>query len=470
MKTNKSSFLKVFYYTAIIFLAACHQEQSQNNKSHSYSKGRVIEKMICKKSASQNYSLYLPSSYHPDKAWPVIFFFDAHARGVLPLSKYKQLADKYGYILAGSNNLQNQQVWDEIKYSAQILLDDVTTRFNIDKRRIYASGFSGGARVASSLALLGGNFAGIISCAAGFPQSNDKPKYMFTWFGIVGNEDFNYLEMKNSELYLGNSPLKHQLVIFEGKHDWPPQDIMEEAFLWLEVNAFKEKYEQTNDSLLFSIRKKFEAQISLYEDEHDHVARFIALNKTINFLDGLHDISSYRKYLAVMEISKEYQNEKGSETIIENREYSKQEEYRNAFSAKKVNWWKNEIDGLFNLEKSKDHKISLMAKRLINYISLIAYMNASGALNAMNNNATEQYLQIYKMADPENPDFHYLTACFFAKQNKLQEALNSLAKATDYGFADIDKAKEDNNLRSLQNHEEFLLLLKKIETNQAGKQ
>jgi hypothetical protein len=54
--------------------------------------------------------------------------------------------------VAGSNNSRNGPM-PEIQAAVSALLTDTEARFPIDSRRVYATGFSGGARVATGLAM-----------------------------------------------------------------------------------------------------------------------------------------------------------------------------------------------------------------------------------------------------------------------------------------------------------------------------
>jgi hypothetical protein len=69
--------------------------------------GQVIERVLCAGSPGQSYALYLPSNYTPSRRWPILYAFDPGARGRIPVALYKDAAEKYGYIVAGSNNSQN---------------------------------------------------------------------------------------------------------------------------------------------------------------------------------------------------------------------------------------------------------------------------------------------------------------------------------------------------------------------------
>ena len=69
--------------------------------------GQIIEKVVCANNAAQSYALYLPSSYSPTGKWPILYAFDPGARGKIPLERFKEAAEKYGWIVVGSNNSRN---------------------------------------------------------------------------------------------------------------------------------------------------------------------------------------------------------------------------------------------------------------------------------------------------------------------------------------------------------------------------
>ena len=61
-------------------------------------------------------------------------------------------AEQYGYIVAASNNSRNGP-YDVSTAAAQAMSTDVGRRFSIDPQRVYLAGMSGGARVATGIAL-----------------------------------------------------------------------------------------------------------------------------------------------------------------------------------------------------------------------------------------------------------------------------------------------------------------------------
>jgi len=219
-------------------------------------KGQIIDDVKCEKDASQSYALYLPSNYTPDRAWPVLLAFDARANGKAPVTTYQAAAEKYGYIVAGSKNSRNGPYAIGVE-AAHAMFVDVTTRFHTDLKRIYATGHSGGSRLAMGLALQKDKrYAGVVASSAAFPFPNPPDKLDFPVFGTAGTEDFNYIEMQQFDRLM-KSP--HRVRIFTGGHTWPTSELAIEAIEWLELQAMRSGFEPRNEKSIdafFAAAKK----------------------------------------------------------------------------------------------------------------------------------------------------------------------------------------------------------------------
>src|ERR1051326_3271850 len=186
-------------------------------KAQELPRGKVIEKVVCQTNANLSYALYLPSNYTPEKRWPILYGFDPGARGSVPVERFKEAAEKYGYIVAGSNNSRNGP-GVPLSEIVKALLADTQTRFSIDDRRLYATGLSGGARVACMVAeALKGAITGVIACGAGFPPGAGPSKNTpFIFFGTAGSEDFNLIELKELDKTLSSLSITPRVVFFKG--------------------------------------------------------------------------------------------------------------------------------------------------------------------------------------------------------------------------------------------------------------
>jgi poly(3-hydroxybutyrate) depolymerase len=196
-------------------------------------RGQIIDPVKCAADQLQTYALYLPSHYSPDRPWKLILAFDPRGQGRQGVEHLEAAAEKYGYIVAGSNNSRNGPPQVSLT-AAQAMWTDVGKRFSINPKRIYTAGFSGGARIAMKVAFDSGQIAGVIASSAGFPPGHRRSDLKFVVFGTAGTEDFNYLEMRQLDQEL-SSP--HRVVIFEGGHQWLPSSLAVQAVEWLDRQA-----------------------------------------------------------------------------------------------------------------------------------------------------------------------------------------------------------------------------------------
>ena len=154
-----------------------------------------LDRVVCADDPTQTYALYLPAAYSPERQWGVIFAFHPAARGPLMVAKFRAAAEQYGYIVAASNNSRNGPHAVSAA-AAKAMTTDVGHRFSVDPRRVYLAGMSGGARVATGIALANTLIAGVIASSAGFPDAQPRTTVPFAVFATAGTEDFNYLEMR----------------------------------------------------------------------------------------------------------------------------------------------------------------------------------------------------------------------------------------------------------------------------------
>jgi hypothetical protein len=89
--------------------------------------------------------------------------------------------------------------------------------------------------------------AGVIASSAGYPDSIPRSRLKFVVFGTAGDTDFNYIELK-----LLDNALKtpHRVVIFDGGHTLPPDDLAMEAIEWLELQAIRSGIRPRDDAFL----------------------------------------------------------------------------------------------------------------------------------------------------------------------------------------------------------------------------
>ncbi len=366
-------------------------------------KGKIIPKVTCQKYYTISYALYLPKNYTAARKFPVIIAFDPHGSGILPLEKYKDLADKYGYILMGSNDSKNGLDMNTSAVIIDALFNETSGRYAIDSTRIYVMGFSGGARIACIIGLYQGGVAGIIGCGAGFPATNQPIRFKPDYISIAGNADFNMNELINLDKQLDESKFTHASILFNGKHDWPPVEVMENAFVWTEFCSMRKGIIPKNDSMILNFIQSQENIIGKDKETRDAVAEHNHLVNLIRFVDGLNSTEDFKKKLSTIENSSSYKMQQKQLQQLIGKEMKEQQTLNDNFFSKDIDWWKKKIMNYeLRITKGKDSSDVRMCKRLKSYLSLLSYMSYNRVLSSNDTVAAKHAMEIYEIVDPEN--------------------------------------------------------------------
>lgn len=263
--------------------------------------GVVLPKIICATPPDQSYALYLPSRYTREKRWPIVYAFDPGARGSMPVELMKDAAERYGYIVAGSNNSRNG-AWKPEADAAQAMFQDTHARLTIDNNRVYFAGFSGGARLASSLAQRCNCAAGVLLNGAGFsPSWPPVADATFSVFAAVGMFDFNYPEVVHLDAKLGALRYSHALRRFDGPHQWAPANVMDEALAWFRLVSMKQGYEERDVDFVKVQASEAEKRAKNLELAGDPYGSWKEYRQAAEIFDGLGEAPAFRERAVAME-------------------------------------------------------------------------------------------------------------------------------------------------------------------------
>lgn len=311
------------------------------------------------------YSLYLPKSYVESKSYPLLIFLDPAARGSYPVNLYKEVANDLEIILAGSLDSRNADPQTSIE-SINAILNDLLEKYDIDKDRIWLSGFSGGARVAAFYAVSDERIKGIIACGAGFAGDEFiNGTHAVSFAGIVGYQDMNFEEIIDIGGKLTDKNKKNLVLFFDGGHEWPPPKEMGIAVQWL----LKEKSKEFKNSMVENLV---------------HIADSIS-NEGMNYLSWLQlkeyeKISGLKEKITIaknkIEVQKIFNKNRKSFQSAMNDERQFMDEFTFLFTQtifsdiKDVvneHTWKDKIRKVRDMKKSKDKYQQLSADRLLDF-------------------------------------------------------------------------------------------------------
>lgn len=267
---------------------------AQTESAPSFPQGVVIPRVAAAQDQQQTYAIYLPKRYSPTSRWPVVYIFDPLARGELALRQFEHAAELHGFIAAASNNSRNGP-WAPQIAAAQAMVDDAQQRFSVDTKRIYFAGFSGGARVSSQLAMLCKCAAGVLLSGAGFPiRSRPSTDAKFAVFSAVGNADFNYSEVIPLQEQLEKAGLPSWLRVFEGPHEWPPTEVMDEALAWFRVQSMKSNLEPRDSNFVAAQFNAANERAASYEKSGDLLSAWRESHQASAAFDSLMDVAADR--------------------------------------------------------------------------------------------------------------------------------------------------------------------------------
>jgi dienelactone hydrolase len=395
-----------------------------------------------------NYSFYLPSGYNGKEALPVVFFVDPKGNGTQPLSNYKDLANKYGYILIGSNLIKNGLPATYTSALFEALLNEVRSRFLIDEKRLFTSGFSGGAKLAILFAQQYREIIGVAACGASLPlMSNHEPSYYYV--GIVGDKDFNYLESYQTFSVFDQKGYDYTSVVFNGEHEWPPLASFEAAFTGFEIYSIKTERTTKNEAWLNKLWNQMQDSILAQEKRGDYFSQQQTLRQASRWFYGLKSIKELRQQEIRVQNQPNFIKLVNKKQRLIKKEVSLRTEFIRAIEQRDLDWWRSEVENIRKTITNEDLEVALVSERLLNYISMASYMLTKTDLDDGKLDEAYKKIQIYQMVDPENPDAYLMAARYFMLMEDAEAMHTNFDKAKTLGFTDFETYEKETSWRLL---------------------
>jgi len=443
-----------------------------------FEKGRMIEKVVCRDSPAHSYALYLPAVFDPAKSWPILFLFDPSAMAPAAIDAFRPAAEKFGWILAASNDSKNGPVDPNMK-AARAMFRDVRARFSLDESRIYAGGFSGGSRTASVFALAAGvRIAGIIGIGAGISPGIAIPNLnISSYFGIAGLADFNYPEMRQLDADLDGAALPHRILFYDGRHQWAPAEIGVRALGWMEIAAIKRSARKKNEALIDEIlaRETAEADALSAGGKAYWAAR--AYRETARLFDGLHDVAPLAAEAEKIEASAAYSDFLKREKNREEKDAALRREIGGTFAFIEESPEDRTafLDLLRDLDlgslrrtagKSATWEDRSMAVRLLSLYGIEASRTGYERYEKGDFLRASLYYELAAGLCPDGDSrlivIHRNLGSMYSLLGEVKTALNHLEKAVELGFSDVRDLETDEDLAKVRKTAGFRKLIERL--------
>lgn len=441
-------------------------------------RGALVEKVTCAGQPDQAYALYLPSTYTPERRWPILYAFDARANGRRVAELFQAAAETYGWIVVSSWNSASDGPVEPNHAAMRALWADTHARFAIDDTRVYAAGYSGTVRFSCILALTApGSIAGVIGAGAGFPfGSPPKKDNPFVFFGTVGDRDFNYYEMNDLDAAMTALSLPHRIEHFSGLHDWPPPDLAAQAVGWMEVQAMKSGKREKSPALIEAewARDKARAKAAAHPADALHTWSAMAADYA-----GLRDVAEAQREAAALAASPAVKQDLREREKRDRRD--KDLLARAPAALARANPGNEpvtaaqiaadlKIPELRKRAASGDVEESLSAQRILNtYWGQVMSYQPMALLEKKEYDRAAFMLSLGGEIRPDDPSVWVSIASVRARQGQpgRKKALEALRTAVDKGFSD-PTVLDRPSFASLREDEEFQRLRAKVAERQRG--
>jgi dienelactone hydrolase len=432
-------------------------------------RGNVIESVVSRQDAGQSYALYLPSSYTPEKKWPIVYGFDPGGRGRLPVELFREAAERYGYILVGSNNSRNGPNVN-IAAAIKALWEDSHARLSIDEKRVYAAGMSGGARVAFAFAYYyEGQIAGVIACSAGFPGNISPSSTMpFVVYGTAGTDDFNQPEIVQLGLTLERLGVPHRVEVYAGGHDWPPRVTAERALEWMELQAMRAGRRVRDEAFVEEQFERAHTEARAFEAAGDFFNAYAAYRALAGFT-GLRETAEVEKKVSSLRGSKEVREALERERVAGARQQRLSAELE-ALARASETGEENRITAamtlrheLGNLRKqssqSRDTTERRVSRRVLEGFYVQLSQEVAVLFEQKDYARAADRLEIASEVKPDDAATRYVLARAYSLGGRKKKALESLRSAFERGFRDLARLEQDKNFDSLRGESEYKKLV-----------
>lgn len=434
--------------------------------------GRIAE-VVCSSDSTQTYALYLPSKYAPSKRWPIIYFFDPGGRGRRPLELYKDLGETYGFIFAGSNNSRNFS--GNQSQAVNAIWHDTHLRLSVDDRRVYTSGFSGGARVAGAMAFSSQDqIAGVIAHGAGYPNTRGESADKLLYYFAVGNQDFNWPEVITASRERDKQALPYRVRVFAGSHQWAPSSVMEDAIAWLQIKAMQAGATPPDATFVEQELQRMQNEADDSEKKKDVMAELASYHSMVSDFDGLRNVSASSAKLAALKQSPGFKAALRNEQDQIAEQFTIEREIAPKFSAyasgdvPDMTALRLEIlQAMAGLKQQAAHAHSdehrLVLRRAFNGMIVGGMENGQQEFHARHFDKAESCFDLMRQISDDAWPVLLLAETRAAMGNRKQ-AIKDLREAVRRGLKDADVIESDTQLHSLREEPEFRKLIAEMKS------
>ena len=170
--------------------------------------------------------------------------------------------------------------------------------------------------------------------------------------------------------------------------------------------------------------------------------------QAVSVLKDLYPVSDLEKKMTKIEETPSYQSAVKSEEMLAGLEERLKSEYNNAILTKDEKWWTNELKVLLDRCNNEKDPLKLgMYNRIKGFLGILSYSYTSRTVQAGNQKEAERLIAIYRLVEPDNPDWMYYQALLYDKLGNTQKAIEELKLSISKGLGDRARISRDFSIK-----------------------
>ena len=433
--------------------------------------GVVHSAIAAQPDPTQTYELYLPTGFDPadtTRRWPLLMIFDPRSRGARALEIFRPAAERWGWILASSDNTMSDGPFEPNVRAVNAMFPDLMVRLPVDPKRVYATGFSGGAILSWVVGQETKALAGVISVGGRPPEGFESEPPRFALWAAAGTSDFNHDPTLELDELAAKGSRPHRLEIFEGPHGWFDAEEASRAVAWMELVAMKEGLRPVDAGRVAELRAADLADADALLAAGEKLAamrRFAAVAATFH---GLADAPEAARQAAELE------HDPVVRRALEDERWGRRFEIAAGRRiGRAISVLRDEIDvpplarleGLLDLPAMKRVAAQAGPRGAAGRRALVAvhvqfnFYQTRDLFRGGDYARAVPALLLATESGPEDPISWYNLACARARTGHPDDAVAALRRALELGIPAATHPAEDPDLASLHGRPDFEILL-----------
>ncbi|MEO8277527.1 MAG: hypothetical protein ABI639_15035 [Thermoanaerobaculia bacterium] len=434
------------------------------------SKAEIHSAIACTSDPTQTFELYLPTAFSPDRRWPLLLVFDPRSRGKASAELFQEAAERYGWMIASSNNTMSDGPVEPNERAFNAMFPDLLRRLPVDRRRIYAAGFSGGAILAWVVGLQTGQLAGVISVGGRPPDGMETLPPRFALWAAAGVADFNHEPTRELDAAAERAGVAHRLEFFPGPHSWFDRAGAGRALRWMEILAMRDGRRERDPALIdAAFADELSAAESLWA-AHEPLDAAHRFGEIAGTFQGLRDVADLERRAQEILESPEARAARGE--IAKAKEYEARGRRRISLTLGLIRSAAT-LPGLPQLRDSLGLEGLLSDAQGTGPVAEAAQRVRASALAQFGFYLTQERFDAGDLAtaavalslaveiQPHSSEAWYNFACALARTGSKRDAIHALSRALDEGISLPSQIATDSDLSSLRGRPDFAALVER---------